>query len=379
MSKQVFLDYASCTPIEPSLLNTYQTLLEKYYINSEAVYDAGVSVHELVEKSRNMIARLLQVRAQDLLFCSGASEANSLAIKGYCLQNKNKGKHIITSEMEHSSVKESVKQLVEHFGFTLTYVPVYTDGKVRVEDIQKAITPQTILVSIMGVNNEIGSIQPIDEIGTLLKQYPQIKFHVDAVQSITKVKFNLENIDMMSITSHKLYGVKGCGILYAKSNVTLLALINGGQQEKSLVGGTLNAPACILFAKTLRLAMENASEHLSHMQTLHDYAREKLMELEHIVINSPIDACPSILNFSCTKVGSEIMMNALNAKHICVSSQSTCSSRMKKPSHTLVAMRLEDAITYGAIRISFSHLTTINELDYFIESVKEIVYEYKTR
>lgn len=379
MPKQVFLDYASCTPIHKELLSTYMTLLEKYYINSEAVYTSGVEVHELVEKSRKMCANLLKVNAQDILFTSGASESNSYAIKGYCLKNKHKGNHIITSAMEHSSVLHSIKQLESDFGFKVTYVPVNKDGKVNVEDIQNAIKKETILVSIMSVNNEIGSIQPIQAIATVLKEYPQIKFHVDAVQSIGKIDLPIHDIDMMSITSHKLYGVKGCGILYCKSNIELLPIINGGQQEKGLRGGTINAPACILFAKTLRLALEKQQEHYEILSKMHAYVREALQLEETIVINSPSDACPYILNFSCVKLGSEIMMNALNAKGICVSSQSTCSSRTKAPSHTLSAMNLDQSITYGAIRVSFSHLTTKEELDYFIESVKEIINEYKTR
>lgn len=378
MRNTVFLDYASCTPVREDIFNTYMKLVKECYINSEAVYKSGVQVHDLVEKSRFQIAKLLKVDADEILFTSGASEANSLAIKGYALKNRHKGKHIITTKMEHSSVFNSVKQLEEDFDFEVTYLPVYENGKISLEDVKKAMRNDTILVSVMSVNNEIGSIQDIDGVSKIVHMNPKCKLHVDAVQGIGKIDMNIESVDMMTIASHKLYGIKGCGVLMRRKNIELMPLINGGQQEYGIRGGTLDAPVCIVFAKTLRLALEEKEKHYAYVSKLNTYLRDELIKLEDIHINSPEDACAYILNFSCTSIGSEIMMNALNAKNICVSTQSTCSSRTKAPSHTLSAMGMEDAISYGAIRVSFSHLTTMDEVEYFIKNLKEIIHEYRT-
>lgn len=378
LPNQIFLDYASCTPVKEEIFNTYMKLVKEYFINSEAVYKSGVQVHDLVEKSRAQIAKLLKVDNDEIIFTSGASESNSLAIKGYALKNRHKGKHIITSKMEHSSVFNSVKQLEEEFGFEVTYLPVYHDGKISLDDLKKSMRNDTILVSIMAVNNEIGSIQEIDEISKIVHTNAKCKLHVDAVQGIGKVDLNTKNIDMMTITSHKLYGIKGCGVLMRKRNIELMPLVNGGQQEFGIRGGTLDAPVCILFAKTLRLALEEKEEHYAYVKKLHLYLREELKQIEDIHINSPEDAIPYIMNFSCTSIGSEIMMNALNAKNICVSAQSTCSSRTKAPSHTLKAMNMSDEIAYGAIRVSLSHLTKKSEIEFFIKTLKEIIHEYRT-
>lgn len=379
MPKEVFLDYASCTPVREEIYEAYIKLVKTCFVNSEAVYTKGVEVNTLVEKSRNQIAKLLGTLPEEILFTSGASEANSFAIKGYALKNQNKGMHIITSAMEHSSVLASIKQLQEVFRFDVTYLPVYEDGKISLKDLKDAMREDTILVSVMSVNNEIGSIQDIHEIARVVHQHPKCKLHVDAVQSIGKIDINIKDVDMMTITSHKLYGIKGCGVLVCKKNIFLLPLINGGQQEQGLRGGTLNAPACIVFAKTLRLALEEKEKHYQEVLSLYTYLKEALSEIETIHINSPKAGCPYILNFSCMSMGSEIMMNALNAKGICVSSQSTCSSRTKAPSHTLAAMNLSDEIKYGAIRVSLSHLTRKAELEYFITSLKEIIHEYRTK
>ena len=379
MPNQIFLDYASSTPVNDEIYNTYLKLVKSCYVNSEALYSAGSDVHKLVEISRSQIAKLLKVNVNEIVFTSGASEANSLAIKGYAFANKHKGMHIVSTAMEHSSVYNSILQLQRYFDFEVTLLPVQKDGKIDLNLLKQAIRDDTILVSVMAVNNEIGSIQEIEEISKIVHKNPKTKLHVDAVQSIGKEDFLFSCCDMASITAHKLYGVKGCGVLYRKQNIKLISLINGGQQEFSLRGGTLNAPACIVFAKTLRLALEEKEKHYTHVKWLYDYTKTKLETINDIHINSPIDGCPYILNFSCVSIGSEIMMNALNAKGICVSTQSTCSSRTKSPSHTLVAMGYEDAITYGAIRVSYSHLTTQSEVDYLITSLKEIIHEFRTK
>lgn len=374
----LFFDYTSSTPIDKEILTAYEKTLEKYYINSEALYSDGIEVKKMVETSREKIAKLFGVHKDEIIFTSGASESNNFAIKGYCLKNMHKGKHIITSKMEHSSMMNAIKQLESFFGFEVTYLDINENGCVNVEDVVDAIRDDTIVVSLMAVNNEIGSIQPINEIGKILKE-KRICFIVDAVQAISKIELNFDVIDMLSCTTHKLYGIKGCGILYKKRNIELLPLINGGQQEQGLRGGTTNAPAAIVAFKTFRKAFENAKSHYDHVKKLNDYCREELSKIDDIVINSPVNnSIPYILNISCLSVNSEIMMNALNSRGICVSAQSTCASRTKTPSKTLKAMNKSDEIAYGAIRISLSHLHNFDDVKFLVSTIKEIVDEYRT-
>ncbi len=376
--ENLYLDYASSTPIDPEILNTYETLLEKYYMNSEGIHDGGVEVHTLLEKSRKQIATFLYVKSDEIFFTSGASEANNMAIKGYCLKHSHKGKHIITTTIEHSSVYECFKQLEEHFGFEVSYIQPGRDGLIRVEDVQAAIRKDTIFISVMAVNNEIGSIQPVSEIARVVQSYPSVKFHVDAVQALGKIPFSLQGIDLLTFTSHKMYGVKGCGILYCRNNIQLLPLISGGSQEQGMRGGTINAPACIVFAKTLRLALERLDAHYIHVKELHIFLRNALQQIEGIHIISDSSTSPYIFNFACEKITSEVMMNALNARNIYVSSQTTCSLRAKKPSRTLQSLGLQD-LAQNAIRVSFSHHTSIKQLERFILALKEITNEYKTK
>lgn len=373
----VYFDYASCTPVDETIYDTYCTLLKTYYMNSEAMYKGGLEVHKLVETSRAKIAKLLGVLPEEIIFTSGASEANSFAIKGFCLNHQHRGKHIIASKMEHASVVNALSQLADEFGFEITYLPVDAMGKVGWKAIAEAIRKDTIMVCLMAVNNEIGSIQDVEAVGAYL-QDKRIALLCDGVQVIGKHPISLKHVDLFTFTTHKLYGVKGCGVLVKKRTISLLPLIHGGQQEQGLRGGTLNAPACIVAAKTLRLALHNQATSLERVRTLYVCLVEALGNIKGIVINSPVDGSPYIVNFSCLVMNSEIMMNALNSRNVFVSSQSACSSRTKLPSHTLVAMGLEDKRTYGAIRISLSHRSTKQELDYLINCIKEIMNEYTT-
>lgn len=373
-----YFDYASCTPINEEIYDTYCSVLKQYYVNSESVYSDGLEVNKLVETSRKKIAKLLGVHPEEVLFTSGASESNSFAIKGFALKYKHRGKHIIASKMEHSSLSNSLKQLEEYYGFEVTYIDVDEHGKVSLQAIKKALRKDTIMVCLMSMNNEIGSIQDIEDISSYIKQNSRAVFMSDGVQIIGKHQINLENIDLFTFTTHKIYGVKGCGVLIKKRNIDLLPLIHGGQQEQELRGGTLNAPACIVAAKTLRIALESMKQHETYVSKLKAIAYNNLKDIPEIVINSPKDASPYIFNFSCLTMNSEIMMNALNEKGIFVSSQSACSSRTKMPSHTLLAMGYSEQRALGAIRLSFSHLQSEEDVEYVVNCIKEIIHEYST-
>lgn len=375
----VYLDYASTTPIRKEVLEAYEKVLHTYYANADSLHQAGRKVNMLLEQSRANIAQLFHVQPEEILYTSCASESNNYALKGFALANQNRGRHIIVSSEEHSSIRSSVEQLKEVFGFDITYLPLHEDGRVHVEDVLCALRKDTILVSVMLVNNETGCINPVKEIAEAVHAHSRAVVHSDMVQALGKMELPVSSVDMATFSAHKIYGLKGSALLYHRKNLRLLPLISAGQQEWGLRGGTSNAPTEIVLAKTIRLALEEQAQHIAHVQKINAYTREKLSAIPDIAVNSPEDAYPFILNFSCLCIGSEIMLNALDAKGICVSAQSTCNSKGKAISHVLLAMGKDELHATHAVRLSFSHLTSIEEIDYFIKSLKEIIEEYATR
>lgn len=375
----IYLDYSSTTPIREEVLKTYTMLLKTYYGNSDSLHDLGRETGKLMEQSRAQIAQLFHVYKDEILFTSCASESNNYATKGYAWKNQNKGKHLITTCVEHSSIHNAMEQLKEVFGFEVTYLPVNQHGVVDIEDLKKALRKDTILVSMMMVNNETGAVNPIKECADYVHANSRAAFHMDGVQALGKIPVDLSCVDMATFSAHKIYGLKGSAILYKKRNITLLPLISGGQQEDGYRGGTSNAPSNIVFAKTLRLALEQQAKSYSYVKQLNELLRKELSEVQDVVINSPQDACPYILNISCLKIGSEIMLNALNEKGFAVSAQSTCSSKSKAVSSVLLAMGLGELRATHAIRISLSHQTTTQEVTAFIKALKEIIHDYRTK
>ncbi len=375
----IYLDYAATTPVRKEIIDTYTKLLNTYYGNSDSLHEIGRNSSKLMEQSREMIAQLLHVNKEEIIFTSCASESNNYATKGYALHYQTRGKHIISTCEEHSSVHNSLEQLKDEFGFEITYLPINKDGVVSLEDLKKALRKDTILVSMMLVNNETGAINPIKECAEYVHQNSRAAFHMDAVQGLGKIEIPIECVDMATFSAHKIYGLKGSAILYKKQNVELLPLISGGQQEFGLRAGTSNAPCNIVFAKTLRLALEEQKKAYEHVLKLNQYLRREIENMEDLVVNSPSNASPFILNFSDLKIGSEIMLNALNANGFAVSAQSTCSSKSKAISHVLLAMGLGETRATHAVRVSLSHLTTQKEVELFIETLKEIHNDFRTR
>ena len=372
----IYLDYASTTPIDEEILNGYQSTLQKYFVNSESLYSLGQEVFDVLEKSRQYTASLLSCLPNEIIFTSGATESNNLAIKGIAFKYQKYGKHLITSKIEHSSVIHTFKQLESEFGYEVTYLDVDDSGVVSLSQLQEVIREDTILCSIMYVNNEIGSIQPIEEMASVIKKYSKCFFHVDAVQAFGKIPLNLTSVDLVSVSAHKIYGLKGSGILIKKRHVELLPLINGGQQEFGLRGGTSNVCVQIMFAKTLRLALEKMDANYTYVKGLNDYLRNKLSSISGVVINSPKEGSPYILSLSCIKLPSEVHMNALSNKGIYVSAKSTCGSKQKVDSHVLTAMKLPNEVIQSVIRVSFSHMTTIKGIDVFVDAIKENIEKY---
>ena len=284
----IYLDYVATTPLNPQVYETYTKLLKDKFANADSMYDLGLEVELLMEKSRLLTAKMLGVEKDELIFTSGASEANNMAIKGTALQYWHRGKHVITSCIEHSSVYESFKELERVFGFEVTYLPVDQHGLIHLEDLKQALKEETILVSLMYVNNEVGTVFPIEEVKKIIKQYPKIKLHVDMVQALGKIPISLEDVDLASFSAHKIEGLKGSGLLYKKRNCQLVPLISGGQQEQGLRGGTSNACTNIVFAKTLRLALENFEMKQQHVKTLYLYLKDLIQQnITCATINTP--------------------------------------------------------------------------------------------
>lgn len=375
----IYFDYASTTPVRKQIIDTYIKVLSSYYGNSDSMHEVGRTANKLMEQSREQIAQLLKIDKDEVIFTSCASEANNLAIKGYAWKYQHRGKHIITSRVEHSSVLKSVEQLKDIFGFDVTYLPVNEDGVISLDDLKQALRPDTILVSLMMVNNETGACNPIEECANYIKANSRAVIHVDAVQGIGKLPITCALYDMVSFSAHKIYGLKGSAVLYKKKNIELVSLISGGQQEMGLRGGTSNAPQNIVLAKTLRLMLEEQEASFTYVSSLNHILRNAFASMDGWYVNSPKQASPYILNVSCAHIGSEILLNALNTRGFAVSAKSTCSSKSKVQSHVLKEMGLEEFRTTNAIRISLSSMTTKQEVYALIEVLKEIYHEYRTK
>lgn len=370
----VYLDYAATTPLDAEVLATYTKLLSTVYGNPDSIHTVGVEASRLLEQARGHIIDLLGLEKGDIIFTSGASESNNLAIKGVVLAKK--GKHIITTNVEHASIMNTCKQLEKFYGCKVTYLPVDKEGKVSVEQVEAAITDETVLVSIMAVNNEIGSINPIHEIGKMLKEkHRGIIFHCDFVQAAGKIPLNLKYVDMGTLSAHKIHGLKGSGILFKNASIQLESVICGGEQENGMRGGTNNAPTNIVFAKTLRKALEAQKSSYENAKKLNEYLRERLLSMEGIKIHSPLDASPFILNFA-SPVPSEIMMNSLQSDGYMVSAKSTCSSKETGASHVLMAIGVSVEEAGHTIRVSLQSEVSMNDVIGFADSVEKAIKKF---
>ena len=375
MKRRVYLDHAGTTKPDPEVLKTYTALLADHYANSESLYDEGSEVHRMMEKARSAAAGLLGVSPSELIFTGGSCESNSMAVKGTLLACPTK-KHIITTPIEHSSILNAVKQMERLFGCQVTWLRLNEHGAVDAQEVRNALRPDTALVSVMCVNNETGAVNPIEEIASIVKKESHAYFHSDLTQAIGKIPVSLVNVDLASISAHKLHGLKGSGILVKKTHVPMEPLISGGEQEYGLRGGTANAVADIVFAKTLRLALERQAQTAAHTAKLNQRLRQGLSEIEGIEFNSPVNAIPEVLNFSYEAIPSEVMQNELNRRGFMVSARSTCESNSNNPSYVLLAMGCSERRASCSIRVSLSLETTEAEIDAFIEAVKEMVQQY---
>lgn len=372
----IYFDNAATTPVSEEVLDSFNKVVTRYFANPSSNHKLGQISADLEKKAREQIGKLFFVEESEIIFTSGATESNNLAIKGASLKYKNRGKHIITTNIEHPSVLNAFHFLEDEFGFKVTYLEVSKEGIVTPQQVEDALTDETILVSIMSVNNEIGSINDVDAIGKMLKKYPKIIFHVDATQSIGKIDISLKYIDMLSMSAHKINGFKGSGILIKKKNIDLLPLFSGGGQELNLRSGTNNFPYEVCISKAIRIALEGREKHYGYVKELNNYLREKLLNVENVSINSPLQASPYILNFSINKKAS-VVTEGLSNEGIYVSTKSACSSKKHPLSYVIKALGKSDEEATNSIRISLSYTNTKKEIDIFIDKLKELLKEIK--
>lgn len=373
MLSLIYLDNAATTPLHPEILASYQELLSNSFANSESIYDLGFNVKKQLEKSRKIIAKLFAVRSNDLIFTSGASEANAMAIKGYALAQQVRGKHLITTNVEHSSVLNAFEQLETTFGFEVTYLEVNKEGFINLDELKTSLRNDTTLVSIMAINNEIGTIQPLSEISAIIKENSKAIFHVDAVQALGKIDLDFSLFDMASFSAHKINGLKGSGLLYKRAHLEIEPLIHGGSQEFGLRGGTSNAAVHILLAKTIRLALESQKENEENIKEIKQFCIEKLRDMKNFTIHTPVISSDYIVSFSSNSVPSEIMLNGLVANNIYVSARSTCHSRDDSYSYVLEAIGANEQEKKSVIRISMGYKSTKEDLIKTFEIIRELV------
>lgn len=374
----IYLDNGATTKPDQEVIKSYTEVATRFFANPSSIHELGGKVNDLQSEARKQVAHILEVAPDEVVFTSGGTEGNNLAIKGIALQHQNRGKHIITTAVEHASVYETCKAL-ESFGFSITYLPVDEYGLVKVEDVEAAITDETILVSIMHVNNEIGSIQPIEQIASMLKQYPKLFFHVDGVQALGKLplKLRAEGIDLCTFSGHKINGLKGTGILYVKKGRTLFPLFHGGSQEGSLRAGTENVPGNVAFARALRLIQEKKATSHANLTRLRNQLWKGLKSIDSVMINSPKQGAPHIVHISVPGIKPEVMIHALYEKGIVISTQSACSSKRFEESRVLRACGHDQARASSGLRITLSYETTEQDVMMFLEQFEETLLQLK--
>lgn len=374
----IYLDYAATTPVRKEILDAYKKLLDLSYANSDSIHELGSEAGKYLSAARKQISTLLGVKEKEIIFTSGSTESNNVVIKGVAMAYKGRGNHIITTSIEHPSLLDSCKWLEENLGFEVTYLPVNKEGKIELEDLKKAIRKDTILVSIMAVNNELGSINDIYGLSKYVKENTNALFHTDATQAMGKETIDYTFVDLFNFSGHKIYSLKGSGVLVKKEKARIVPLISGGQQEGGLRGGTSNYHNHVMSSKALRIAFENHKVEYNHVREIRDYLLNLLNEnFDDLVINSPSDATPYILNFAFKNKRGEVIVNALSNRGIYVSSKSACSSYSKEYSKSVYAVSNDEFISKNSLRVSFSYLTSKEEIDIFVKELKKIHDELK--
>mgnify|MGYP004453633735 FL=1 len=361
----IYLDYSATTPTNGEVLDTFVKVSKEFIGNPNSLHTLGRKSADLIDAATKQIADILGVKPKEIIYTSGASESNNTVIKGICLQYQNRGKHIITTNFEHSSIYGPLSYL-QTLGFEVDFVKTDENGVVDLDDLKKLLRDDTILVSITAVNSEIGIIEPIEEIGEILKDYPKCFFHSDLTQIIGKKKVNLENIDLASFSAHKIFGIKGIGGLIKKEKINLIPLIHGGKSTTIYRSGTPAVALIASLSKAMRLAYQNIEDNYKYVEKLNNKLRNELGKYSTIHINSNDKCLPYILNLSVLEVKPETMLHALEEKEIYISTQTACASS-NSYSKAVYSLTGSKALAETSIRISISYVTKEEEIDTFLK------------
>ena len=374
-SKYIYFDHSATTPVLPDVVKVIDDCFTTYYGNASEPHSPGIKAGEILEHSREIIGKSLGASSKEIIFTGSGTESDNLAIIGAAEAYKKRGNHIITSEIEHPAVHMPLKKL-SRFGFKVTYVPVDRFGMVDPSDVQKSITSKTILVTIMHANNIVGTIQPISEIGKILKEHGII-FHTDAVQTFTSIRTDVNklNVDLLSLSGHKIYGPKGVGALYIRKGTRIMPQILGGGHERGIRSGTENIPGIAGLAKAAEIGQRNLSDRITKITRMRDYLISGVLSrIDDVKFNGhPSERLPGNCSFSFKYIEGESIVLKLDYAGIAASSGSACSSSSLKPSHTLVAMGLSNEEAYGSLRITLGFENTKEEIDYFLEVIQKII------
>lgn len=375
MEKLIYLDNAATTKTRPEVVEAMLPYFTEIYGNASAVYDFGQKCKQAIEDARETIGSSIGTKASNIYFTAGGSESDNWALKGVAEAYKDKGKHIITTKIEHHAILHTCAYL-EQQGYEVTYLDVDADGLVSPEDVKKAIRPDTILISVMFANNEIGTIEPIEEIGAIAHEHG-ILFHTDAVQAYAQVPIDVEkmHIDLLSASGHKLNGPKGIGFLYIRQGLKLKSFIHGGAQERKRRAGTENVPGIVGLGKAVEIAMATMDERIKKESELRDYLIARIEdEIPFAKLNGHrVKRLPNNINFCFRFIEGESMLIMLDMAGICGSSGSACTSGSLDPSHVLLAIGLPHEIAHGSLRLTLSDEITKDQLDYVVDHLKEIV------
>lgn len=375
MGKMIYLDNAATTKTAPEVVQAMMPYFSEYYGNPSSIYDFAGKSKEAITRGREQIAEVLGAKKEEIYFTAGGSESDNWALKATAEAYESKGKHIITTKIEHHAILHTGEYL-EKRGYEVTYLDVDENGIVSPEAVEAAIRPDTILISVMFANNEIGTIEPIKEIGEIAHKHG-ILFHTDAVQAFGQVPINVDemNIDMLSSSGHKLNGPKGIGFLYIRKGVKIRSFVHGGAQERKRRAGTENVPGIVGFGKAVELAVASMDDRIRKETELRDYAIARIeKEIPYCRLNGDrTRRLPNNINFSFRFVEGESLLIMLDMKGICASSGSACTSGSLDPSHVLLAIGLPHEIAHGSLRMTLSAETTKEEIDYTIDNLKEIV------
>jgi len=362
----IYLDYSATTPVDKEVLDSFNKTCTSFIGNTNSLHKLGVDAKRLEEQATKQISELLGVNDFDIIYTSGSSESNNTAIKGICEKYKNRGRKIITTNLEHSSIYGPIGYLQKQ-GFEVEIVNTLEDGTVDLKHLESLMNDEVLLVTIASVNSETGLLQPIDKIGKIIKEYSKCYFHTDMTQSIGKVNVSFENVDLVSFSAHKFYGLKGIGVLLKRKNIAIEPLIHGGKSTTVYRSGTPALPLIVSLSKALRLSINGLDNNYKMVNEYHDIIVNALSKYEHVHINSNEKCIPHMVNFSVDFVKPETLQHALEEHDIYISTQSACSSGHSVSRAVLEVTKSEEYASHS-VRVSLSHITTMEEVNKFLEA-----------